>query len=395
MRQPEGFVDEKYPKKVCRLKRSLYGLKQSARCWNLILDEYLKSLKYSQSKADPCIYYRSEIINGKQEIMIIAVYVDDTIICSNSKNTLNAEKKNLSNRFEMDDRGEIHFILGMEVTRDRKNKRLTIDQKSYLKDILRRFSMEDCKPVSTPIEPGSKFTKLADGEDVVDETLYQAAVGSLNYAAIATRPDLSVAVGVLSQFMKNPGKEHWVGIKRVFRYIKGTLDYGLKFSHSDSFCLYGYSDADWAGCVDTRKSTSGQVFRLGGCTISWRSKKQPCVALSSTESEYMALCSAAQETVWLRNLMKDVGLNQNAATTIYEDNQGAIALSKNPKNHPRTEHIDVKYRYIREAVENGYLSLSYCPTAEMVADVMTKGLPKDSFQKFRTSMGVVNIEDID
>ena len=151
--------------------------------------------------------------------------------------------------------------------------------------------------------------------------MYQGAVCSLNYAAIATRPDLSVAVGILSQYMKNPGKEHWIGIKRVLRYIQGILNFGLKFCGSDSFQLSGYSDADWADCVESRKSTSGQVFRLGDSIISWRSKKQPVVALSSTESEYIALCSPAQETVWMRNLLKDIGLKQADATMIYEDNQ--------------------------------------------------------------------------
>ena len=325
MKQPNGFVDKRYPAKVCKLNKSLYGLKQSARCWNLMIDEYLKSLNYIQNKADPCIYYRTEVVDRKEVIMIVAVYVDDTIICSNNINMLNAEKERLSSRFEMDDRGELHFILGMEVNRDRNKRILTIDQKLYLKNVLKRFGMEDCKPVSTPIEPGTKFRKLTADEEVIDESLYQAAVGSLNYAAIATRPDLSVAVGKLSQFMKNPGKEHWIGIKRVFRYIQGTLNYGLKFSYSDSFKLYGYSDADLAGCVDTRKSTSGHVFRIGDSTISWRSKKQPIVALSSTEAEYVALCAAAQETIWLRNLLKDINILQPGATTLYEDNQGAIA----------------------------------------------------------------------
>ena len=388
MKQPEGYVDEKYPKKVCKLNRSLYGLKQSARCWNKMIDDYLKSSTYTQSNADSCISYQSKVVDGKQLIIIVAVYVDDTIICLDDVNMLKDEK----NRFEMDDRGEIHFILGMEVTRDRKNRIMTIDQKSYLTNILKRFGMTDCKPVSTPIGPGTKFTKIPDGEEVIDETLYQAAVSSLNYAAIATRPDLSVAVGILCQYMKNPGKEHWIGIKRVLWYIQGTLNFGLKFCGSDSFQLYGYSDADWAGCVESRKSTSGQVFHLGDSTISWRSKKKPVVELSSTESEYIALCSAAQETVWMRNLSKDTGLKRTDATMIYEDNQGAIGLSRNPKHHPRTKHIDLKYPYIRETIERGSISLSYCPTADiMEADVMTKGLSKFSFEKF-CAMGVVNVD---
>lgn len=219
MKQPEGFVDENYPKKVCRLKKSLYGLKQSARCWNLVIDKHLKSRGFIQSQADPCIYFQSKVIDGRNDIMIIAVYVDDAIICSNNMTTLLAEKKNLSERFEMDDRGELNYILGMTVKRDRKNRILTIDQHLYLTDILKRFGMEDCKPVGTPVEPGKSFTKLSDEKDAFNVRMYQAAIGSLNYAAIATRPDLSVAVGMLSKFMNCPSNEHWCGIKIVLRYI--------------------------------------------------------------------------------------------------------------------------------------------------------------------------------
>ena len=299
-----------------------------------------------------------------------------------------AEKKRLGLRFAMDDRGEIHFILGMEVKRDRKNKVMTICQRSYLETVLARFGMQDCKPVGTPLETGKRFVQIDDNEEPVDVKLYQAAIGSLNYAAIATRPDLSVAVGMLSQHMRNPSEDHWSGVKRVLRYIKGTFDFGLKFTYSDSFVLHGFADADWAGCSESRKSTSGEVFKIGNCTVSWRSKKQSVVALSSCEAEYISLCSAAQETVWLRNLLADVGFEQTQATTIREDNQGAMCLARNPKDHTRTKHIDVKFHYTRETIENNILKLVYCPTGEMVADTLTKGLPKSGFEKFRSEMGV-------
>ena len=386
MKQPEGFIDKKKP--VCKLNKSLYGLKQSARCWNEKIDEYLKSANYVQSKSDPCVYYRCQTVNGKTVIMIVAVYVDDTILLSNDNETMLAETKRLGLRFAMDDRGEIHFILGMEVKRDRKNKVMTICQKSYLETVLVRFGMQDCKPVGTPLETGKRFVQIDDNEEPVDVKLYQAAIGSLNYAAIATRPDLSVAVGMLSQHMRNPSEDHWSGVKRVLRYIKGTFDFGLKFTYSDSFVLHGFADADWAGCSESRKSTSGEVFKIGNCTVSWRSKKQSVVALSSCEAEYISLCSAAQETVWLRNLLADVGFEQTQATTMREDNQGAMCLARNPKDHTRTKHIDVKFHYTRETIENNILKLVYCPTGEMVADTLTKGLPKSGFEKFRSEMGV-------
>ena len=388
MKQPEGFISEKFPKKVCKLKKSLYGLKQSARVWNKQIDEYLKKSGYIQNTADPCIYYRVEEVEGRFITMIVGVYVDETILMSNDNGTLLEEKKRIGERFEMEDRGEVHFILGMEVKRDRKNRRMTICQTSYLQDVLARFGMEDCNPVSTPMEAGKVFTSLSDDEETVDIKKYQAAVGSLNYAAIATRPDISTAVGKLSQFMRNPGSDHWSGIKRILRYIKGTINHGLTFTASDDFALHGYSDADWAGCTESRKSTSGYAFFIGSCIVSWASKKQSIVALSSTEAEYVALCSAAQETVWLRNLLAGIGFQQNAPTCVKEDNQGAICLAKNPKDHNRTKHIDIKFHYTRQLIASKELRLEHVPTGKMVADTMTKGLPKPKFTEFRSAMGI-------
>ncbi len=388
MKQPEGFVNKKCPAKVCKLKKSLYGLKQSARCWNLKIDEYLKASKYIQSEADPCIYYKTEVVDGKTQIMIIAVYVDDTILLSNDSELLLLEKKRLSERFDMDDRGEIHYVLGMEVKRDRKSKTMTISQKAYLENVLERFDMQNSRPVSTPLETGKKFAKISEDEEPIDVKKYQAAIGSLNYAAIATRPDLSVAVGMLSQHMRNPSAEHWIGVKRVLRYIRGTIDFGLKFTYSDNFALRGFADADWAGCTDSRKSTSGEFFQIGNSAVSWRSKKQSVVALSSCEAEYVSLCSATQEVVWLRRLLKSIGFTQNQPTTICEDNQGAICLSKNSKDHGRTKHVDVKYHYTRETIDKNVIKVEYCPTGKMVADTLTKGLPKPAFEKFRSEMGV-------
>ena len=189
--------------------------------------------------------------------------------------------------------------------------------------------------------------------------------------------------------------EHWMAVKRIFRYIKGTLKRGLCYTTGDNFELHGYSDADWAGDLESRKSTSGYIFRLGNCTISWRSKKQPIVALSSTEAEYVALCSASQEAIWLRNLVKNIGFPCKGPTTIHEDNQGAIALSKNPKDHPRTKHIAVKYHFIREQLQNDTIDLKYCPTGEMLADIFTKGLPRITFEKFRNQMGISEINNLE
>ena len=390
MRQPEGYENCENPHMVCKLNKSIYGLKQSARCWNVTLDSYLKRSGYVQNPADPCIYCKTVNKRGKQCLIIIAVYVDDTILAANDMELLRAEKANLSNRFEMEDLGEINYCLGMAIERDRNAKVLMIHQKSYLKNVLKRFGMENCKPISTPMDPNVKFEKLADDERPANIQEYQAMIGSLTYASIATRPDLSSAVGVLSQFMNKPGLQHVKGVKRVLRYIKGTLNYGIRFDKSSDadFKLYSFSDADWAGDVNTRKSTSGYVCRIGGATISWKSKRQSIVALSSTEAEYVALCSATQEIVWLRRLLAAMGLEQKEATKLHEDNQGSISLSKNPKSHSRTKHIDIKFHYVREAVEKKEVNIIYCATEKMTADIMTKPLPKVKFEEFRSDMGL-------
>lgn len=253
--------------------------------------------------------------------------------------------------------------------------------------------MENCKPVSTPLEQGRKFVPLSENDNPVDTQAYQMAIGCLTYAATVSRPDLAAAVGVLSKFMSKPGKEHWQGVKRVLRYIQGTLKYGLMFSADGANpTLTGYSDADWGGDVSTRRSTTGYVFQIQGNTVSWCSKRQACVSRSTTEAEYIALSIACQEAVWLRRLLSDIQMKQCGPSTIFEDNQSAIELSRNPKFHNRTKHIDISYHYVREQVNLNTVSVKYCPTEDMLADVMTKGVSKISFEKFRNKLGVIEID---
>lgn len=392
MQQPDGYVDKTKPNMVCKLKKSLYGLKQSARCWNLSMDRFLKESGYRQSNADPCIY--SKAVSGLNEsnLMIVALYVDDIILASNNIDVLQIEKEELKKKFEMEDQKEVHYCLGMTIKRQRRNKIMVINQKSYLESILRRFGMADCREIATPMEPNKKYNKLPEGSKPVNTNEYQALIGCLTYAAIATRPDIASAVGLLSQFMSNPGPEHWVGAKRILRYLKGTLNYGLKFdaSQKHGLKLQGYSDADWGRDVNTRRSTSGYLCKLGGGTISWRSKRQSIVALSSTEAEYVALSMATQEAIWLRRLLSSIGFQQSTAVKLFEDNQGAIALSKNPAHHTRTKHIDVKYHFIRDAIESKEIEVEYCQTNKMIADILTKGLQKQKFEELRRMMGVDN-----
>jgi hypothetical protein len=387
MKQPEGYVKEGEEDLVCKLNKSIYGLKQSSRCWYRTIDQFLKNSGYVQSSSDPCLYIKREGDN----IMLIALYVDDLIPASNSKRMLHKEKEALRKRFEMKDLGEVHYCLGIQVERDRNKKRMRLHQSQYLTNLLKKFGMEECKPAATPVDQGTKL--LPNEGKPVEKTKYQALIGGLTYAVTGTRPDLAQALGLVNQFCSNPGVEHWTAAKRILRYIKGTIDYGITFdgNKETEVQLNGYVDADWGSNPNGRKSQSGYLFTLCGGVISWASKKQSVVALSSTEAEYVAASLACQEAVWLRVLLEDISFVQNKPTMIKEDNQGAIALSKNPKYHPRTKHIDIKHHFIRDKVAKKEVVLDYCPTEEMLADLLTKPLGKTTFQRFRELMGVRNI----
>ncbi len=230
---------------------------------------------------------------------------------------------------------------------------------------------------------------MSETESTVDVKLYQQIIGSLTYAATATLPDIAAAVNTLSKYMAKPGKEHMEGAKRILRYVKGTINFGLCYNAQDKSCsLAGYSDADWAGDTDTCHSTSGYVFQIYNNTISRCSKKQNTVAKSTTEAEYVALSFATQEAIWLRHLLENIGMKEDGPSTIFEDNNGAIELSKNPKFHDRTKHIDVAHHFVREQVAMNNISVKYCSTQNMLADGMTTGLTKDTFQRLRDRLCV-------
>lgn len=323
----------------------------------------------------------------------MAVYVDDIITISNDINMLNAEKNMLCEHFEMTDQGEVYYVLGMTIKRDREAKTMYISQKNYVESVLNRFGMTNCKTVSTPLECGTTFHKRTEEEEEFDKNLYQQAVGCLTYISMVTRPDISAAVSILSSYMSDPSKEHWIGVKRILRYLKGTVNFGLKFTMSENDDeneneLFGYSDANWAGDVDTRRSTSGYVFKVANCTVSWCSKKQASVTKSTTEAEYIALSQATQEAIWMRRLLTDIGCKSEEPTTMYEDNQGAIEISKNPRFHNRTKHIDITFHFIREKISSNEVKVVYCSTNSMLADIMTKGLTKERFQRLRNMLNV-------
>lgn len=386
MKQPEGFIVKGKEQLVCKLKKSIYGLKQSPRCWNFCLDSQLLGMGLQKSQSDPCIYNNSE-----GEKLIVAVYVDDLIIAGKSSNEIMRVKQSLSSAFKMKDLGKLKEFLGVSVVQKEDTGDVWLGQPSYTDKILETYNMSNCKPISTPVDPAAVLTKKTEESEQFDAKLYQSAVGSLLYLSTKTRPDLTFAVNNVARFCANPSQQHWTAVKRIFRYLKGTQMSGLLFTSSEPGSLVGYSDADWAGDREDRKSTSGYTYMLSGAAISWRSKKQQTVALSTAEAEYTALSAASQEALWLRQLMVDLGDGSTDPTLIYEDNQAAIAISKNPQYHARCKHIDIKYHFVRDQIFKGSIAVKYCPTENMIADMFTKALSKDRFIKLCYMIGMRSI----
>ncbi len=370
MEQPKGFEfeGENGTKLVCKLRKSLYELKQSGRNWNKKLDSWLKNYGFIASKADPCLY----ILRKEQDILIIAVYVDDIISMDNNPNLRQDFVDKLGNSFKIVDIGDAKWILATKLEK-LENGEIHLDQQKYLNDVLERYGMADCKEMSTPAVSG----QIEDSAPFTDSTLYMSLVGSLIYLSVVSRPDISYAVGKVSQKMSNPTQSDWIAAKRILRYLKNEKSTGPTYGKHGSTILTGYSDSDWAGDLETRRSTSGYIFLFGGAAISWSSKRQVTVALSSTEAEYIAVCSAVQEAVYLRTLLKDFGYEQKEPTIIHQDNQGSIAISKNAVVSRRTKHIDIKYHYVREMVETGEVTMDYIPTEKMLADCLTKAVNKN------------------
>jgi hypothetical protein len=384
--QPDGFHESGQSDKVCKLRKALYGLKQSPRVWYLTLTTYLESLGFKPLTSDNCIFFDSK---GNY----IAVFVDDLLIIGPSLADINDIKAKLNERFQMTDLGPCKYYLGMEVTRDRPNRTLKLSQQGYIEKVLREFQMWNCSLKNdTPIDTHNKLRKAdPDFEPTRGEIKwYQKAVGSLMYAMLGTRPDIAFAVSAVSRYAARPTQQHRSAVQRIFRYLRKTTNYVLVF-RGELAALAGYTDSDWAGDLDTRRSTSGYLFSVGSAVVSWSSKLQPTVALSTCEAEYIGQSNATKEAIWLRRLLDEIrpeDMNESKATIIFCDNQGAIALAKDPQFHSRMKHIEIQHNFVREKVNDGAIQLEYVNTESQVADGLTKALNKGRFETFRRAIGL-------
>lgn len=368
---------------ICKLQKSIYGLKQASRRWFSKLDDKLKEWGFKPSHADPCIYS----IHTEKEKLVIGVYVDDFIIAGSNQHRVDSFKRKIQNTFETRDLGELNFCLGIKF--EKRNGAIYSSQVKYIEDILKKFNMDQCRPVVYPMEAGCNLKKN-EGPKAADYP-YQNLIGSLMYLAVATRPDISYAVSYLSQFNTCYGQEHWIAAKRILRYLKGTKNFALKF-YKTGKKLVGMADADWASDKTNYHSYSGYCFIYGGAAISWESKKQKSVALSSCEAEYMALTHAAKEAIHLKQLANDSGLKLQTVT-VFNDNQSAKNMSENPIISSKSKHIHIREHFIREAVADGSVKIEYLPTDEMDADIFTKPLLGQKFINFRNNLGLTEVRE--
>lgn len=391
MRQPEGYEEAGKEDHIALLQKGLYGLKQGGRQWNKKLHAAMTDFGYKRVEVDHCIYTHT---TGKGSSMV-AIHVDDMLACASTEEEMESLKSDLQGPFEIKDLGDVHWLLGVAITRDRKTRTVSLSQAAYIDTILKRFNMEHTYPISTPMETGTRLSITMSPTDEeerksMDKKPYQMIVGSLMYAAVTTRPDISFAVQQLSQYSSNPGHQHWDAAKRVLRYLKGTQNHCLVLGGGKTIELTGYTDADWANDPDRRRSISGYLFGLGSGMISWSSRKQQTVAASSCEAEYMAASHCTKEALWLRNLLQCLGMARPDATVLLHcDNQGSISLTKDASLHARSKHIDVAHHFVRERVEMNQVMFEYLPTHLMPADALTKAVPGPKLGRFRQIMGVV------
>ena len=373
MQPPPGYED-RAGGSVKKLHKSLYGLKQAGRKWYDALCRVLADLGFRVSHADPGVFHAQ--VEG--QTLIFAVHVDDCILTGSSGTLIARYKREFHAKYALTDLGPLHWLLGIKITRDRAARTISLSQTSYIDTILSRFSLSDARPYQIPMSPTISLSKQDCPSNPTEEAHmrkvpYREAIGSLMYAAVATRPDIAFAVSTLSQFLENPGEAHWEAVKRVFRYLAGTKELALTYG-GEHFDLLGYTDADGAS-QEHRHAISGHAFLVDGGAVSWSSRKQELVTLSTAEAEYVAATHAAKEAIWLRRLVGDLFPFLLTRTILYCDNQAALKLAMDDNYHARTKHISIRYHFIREVAASGVLKLVYCPTDDMTADILTKALP--------------------
>jgi hypothetical protein len=369
--------------------KTFYGLKQSGREWNKEFDNKMKLFGFHCLKSDPCVYVRRDA----DGVSIITVWVDDLLLFASSDQLMQRMKDDILSQWEATDMGDPTKIVGIEISQTGNS--ITISQQKYIEAILTREHMEEANPVGVPLDPNIKIGPNPDGKEGNRSNSFAKRLGELQFLANATRPDIAHAINRLAAYTANPSLQHMGALKRILRYLAGTKSYGITYHNSPESTtenpniISGFADAAFAN-QDDCKSTSGYVFMASGGAITWRSKKQTTVALSSTEAEYIALAEAAHESCWLRNLYDELGYPQSHPIIIRGDNNGSIAMARNPQFHQRSKHIAIRWHLIRDLVSDGILTIKECRDPEQTADVLTKPLNRFKHHKHITEMGLVS-----
>ena len=366
MEQPPGFVAQGESGLVCHLRKSLYGLKQSPRAWFGRFSSVVQQFGMTRSEADHSVFYR----HSAAGCIYLVVYVDDIVITGSDHHGITQIKQHLCHHFQTKDLGRLRYFLGIEVAQSKHG--VVISQRKYAMDILEETGLMNAKPIDTPMDPNAKLMP-GQGEPLSDPERYRRLVGKLNYLTV-TRPDISFAVSVVSQFLNSPCEGHWDAVIRILKYIKGAPGNGLLYEDKGHARVVGYSDADWAGSPTDRRSTSGYCIFIGDNLISWKSKKQTVVARSSAEAEYRAMASATCELIWLKQLLKELRFGDATQMTLICDNQAALHIASNPVFHERTKHIEIDCHFIREKIISGDITTSFVSSNDQLADVFTKSL---------------------
>lgn len=367
---------------TCRLKRALYGLRQAGRQWYTRLSEKLTSLGLTPVANEPCLFCSDKDSEG--DVVLLLIYVDDILVASRDIGQMTKIKQSLMEDFKVKDLGLAEYCLGLEIAQG--DGQIELSQTGYILGLLKQYNMDKCNPVATPSELNSKLVGQDAGVARDEKWPYRELIGALMYLSVATRPDIANTVSKLAQFTNEPQRCHWLAAKRVLRYLAGSSRYGLVYTKTDE-PIIGYSDADWGGCTIDRRSYTGYAFLLSGAAITWKSQKQRTVALSTTEAEYVSLSEAAKEALYLRALMHELKLPEFGEIVINIDNQGALCLANDPVFHARTKHIDLKHHFVRGAVKDKKIDLAHVPTEDMVADVLTKPLPRVSHVRCLEGLG--------
>jgi hypothetical protein len=384
--QPPGFEDSEYPNHVYKLSKVLYGLKQAPRAWYECLRDFLITNSFKVGKADPTLFTKTI----ENDLFVCQIYVDDIIFGSTNKSICEEFSRIMTQKFEMSMMGELKYFLGFQVKQLQEGT--FISQTKYIQDIITKFGMKDAKPIKTPMGTNGHLD-LDTGGKSADQKVYRSMIGSLLYLC-ASRPDIMLSVCMCARFQADPKEVNLRAVKRILRYVVYTPKFGLWYPRGSTFDLIGYSDADWVGCKIDKKSTSETCQFLGRSLVSWASKKQNSVALSTAEAESIAAGHCCAQLLWMRQTLRDCGYKLTKVPLLC-DNESAIRMADNPVEHSRTKHIAIRYHFLRDHQQRGDIEIAYINTKDQLADIFTKPLDEKTFTKLRHELNILDSRNFD